>query len=181
GRMAVRSALLCLWMGARRYIATLPLQPRVCPSGPYTVETSCHLCRIPAINPAVRNRGTGSRSVMKTTLTIVGLSLAASLVAQEWPHTPAFRAYADTVLVPVTVTNHRGETLNGLRQGSFSLLEDGVPQDIVSFTGEDTPFSVGVILDMSGSMKATLGAAKEAVHVFLATTNPDDEFFLLTV
>lgn len=118
---------------------------------------------------------------MRTAITIVCLSTALTLAAQESPHTPAFRTNADTVLVPVTVTNHRGEILNGLRQSNFTVLEDRVPQAIVSFTGEDTPCSVGLILDLSGSMRDVLGPAKDAVRAFLATSNPDDDFFLMTV
>lgn len=118
---------------------------------------------------------------MRIRIKLVCFSMAMSVVAQEWPHTPAFRTNADTVLVPVTVMNHRGEILKGLRQSNFTVLEDRVPQAIVSFTGEDTPCSVGLILDLSGSMRDILGPAKDAVRAFLATSNPDDDFLLLTV
>jgi Ca-activated chloride channel family protein len=91
------------------------------------------------------------------------------------------RADVNMILVPVTVTDRRAATVNGLEQKSFTVLDDKVPQKIVSFSSEDSPCSVGVVLDISGSMRNTLGAAKDVVHAFLRTTNSEDEFLLLTV
>jgi Ca-activated chloride channel family protein len=109
--------------------------------------------------------------------------LVPHLRAQEAAHArPAMlRADVKLVLVPVTVTDHRGANVNGLDQKSFTVLDDKVPQKIVSFSTEDSPSSVGVVLDISGSMRNTLGAAKDVVQAFLRTTNTEDEFLLLTV
>jgi len=94
---------------------------------------------------------------------------------------PVLRADVKMVLVPVTVTDRRGANVNGLEQKSFTVLDDKAPQTIVSFSTEDSPCSVGVVLDISGSMRNTLGAAKDVVQAFLNTTNSGDEFLLLTV
>jgi len=93
----------------------------------------------------------------------------------------AFRTSAQMVLVPVTVTDHNGKTIEGLRAEDFNVLEDQAPQQIVSFTTEDAPCSVGLVLDISGSMRNTLGAAKGVAQAFFQTANPEDEFLLLTV
>jgi von Willebrand factor type A domain len=42
------------------------------------------------------------------------------------------------------------------------------------------PVSIGVILDMSGSMGTKIKGAREAVQEFLKASNPQDEFFLIT-
>jgi len=94
---------------------------------------------------------------------------------------PVLRADVKMVLVPVSVTDRRGATVSGLDQKNFTVLEDKVPQKIVSFSTDDSPSSVGVVLDVSGSMRNTLGAAKDIVQAFLRTTNKEDEFLLLTV
>jgi Ca-activated chloride channel family protein len=85
------------------------------------------------------------------------------------------------VLVPVTVTDHNGKTIGGLRVEDFNILDDQKPQPIVSFTSEDAPCSVGVVLDVSGSMRNILGSAREIADAFFGTANPEDEFLLLTV
>jgi Ca-activated chloride channel homolog len=96
--------------------------------------------------------------------------------------TPAtFRADAQMVLVPVTVTDRNGKTITGLRAQNFTLLEDQQAQQIMSFGSEDAPCSVGLVLDISGSMRNLLSTAKEVAHAFLGAANPDDEFLLLTV
>ena len=78
------------------------------------------------------------------------------LEAQSAALPAAFRADTHMVLVPVTVTDHNGKTIEGLRAPDFKVLEDQVPQQIVSFTSEDAPCSVGLVLDISGSMRNSL-------------------------
>jgi Ca-activated chloride channel family protein len=85
------------------------------------------------------------------------------------------------VLVPVTVTDRHGKTIEGLRAQSFSVLDDQTPQQIASFTSEDVPCSVGLILDTSGSMRSALITAKNVAQAFIKTANRDDEFLMLTV
>jgi Ca-activated chloride channel family protein len=94
---------------------------------------------------------------------------------------PMIRADADLVLVPVHVTNRAGASLTGLNAGAFTVLENKLARDIVSFGNEDTPCSLGIVLDLSGSMANRLRAASSALHAFLDTANPQDEAFLLTV
>jgi len=85
------------------------------------------------------------------------------------------------VLVPVTVTDRNGKSIEGLRAENFNVFEGQTPRRIVSFTAEDAPCSVGLVLDISGSMRGTLGTAKGVAQSFFQTVNPEDEFLLLTV
>ena len=111
------------------------------------------------------------------------LTLVPHLRGEEGARSPLFalRANVNMILVPVTVTDRRGANVNGLERTSFTVLDDKIPQKIVSFSSEDSPCSVGVVLDISGSMRYTLGGAKDVVKAFLKTTNTEDEFLLLTV
>jgi Ca-activated chloride channel family protein len=77
--------------------------------------------------------------------------------------------------------NRRGAIVNGLRPDAFRIFEDKTPQEIFSFTEQDVPASIGVVLDISGSMKGTLDQAQLALRSFLDTANPEDEAFLYTV
>jgi Ca-activated chloride channel family protein len=85
------------------------------------------------------------------------------------------------VLVPVTVTNRSGAAVDGLAESSFTVLENKIPQPIVSFGSQDLPASIGVIVDLSGSMETKLDVATRALHAFYSTANPADEAFLVTV
>ncbi len=111
------------------------------------------------------------------------LGTALQIVAQKVPERPhtAFKVNADLVLVPVNVVDRKGAIVNGLRADAFRVFDDRVSEQIFSFSEQDVPASVGVILDMSGSMKATLNQAKFAVRSFLDTANPEDEAFLYSV
>jgi Ca-activated chloride channel family protein len=85
----------------------------------------------------------------------------------------------DLALVNVTVTDPYNRLVTGLESDNFRIFEDNVEQEVVNFSSEDVPASIGVILDLSGSMANKLGRAKEAALQFFKTANPQDEFFLI--
>ena len=85
----------------------------------------------------------------------------------------------ELALVNVTVTDPYDRLVTGLESENFRVFEDNVEQEIVSFSSEDVPVSIGVILDFSGSMANKIGKAKLAALQFLKTANPQDEFFLV--
>jgi Ca-activated chloride channel homolog len=85
----------------------------------------------------------------------------------------------DLALVNVTVTDPYNRLVTGLEPDNFRVFEDNVEQEVVNFSSEDVPASVGVILDLSGSMANKVGRAKEAALQFFKTANPQDEFFLI--
>ncbi|MGA2482114.1 MAG: VWA domain-containing protein [Candidatus Acidiferrales bacterium] len=90
------------------------------------------------------------------------------------------RVDVDMALVNATVTDPYGRLVTGLDQGDFRVFEDGVEQEIVHFSGEDVPISIGVIFDMSSSMKNKIDKSREAAIEFFNTANPKDEFFLVS-
>ena len=85
----------------------------------------------------------------------------------------------DLVLATVTVTDRNGRFVTGLEKENFKLSEDKVPQELTYFSSEDVPLSVGIILDVSGSMKDKLKTAVEAAMTFMKGGSPDDEYFLV--
>jgi Ca-activated chloride channel family protein len=94
---------------------------------------------------------------------------------------PSIRANADLVLIPVTVTDRKGAPVTGLESRHFKLMHDNALQSVVSFTQQDVPCSVGVIVDTSGSMVHQLEAAKMVVRAFLETVAPRHEASLMSV
>ncbi len=90
------------------------------------------------------------------------------------------RTDVDLALVNVTVTDPFNRLVTGLDQDNFRVYEDNIEQEIVTFSSEDVPISIGVIFDFSGSMSNKIDKAREAALDFFKTANPQDEFFLVT-
>src|SRR5579871_4019520 len=90
------------------------------------------------------------------------LLAAGNANAQKPSRTANFQAGSQMVLVPVTVTDRNGKSVQSLQPNNFTIFDDRAPQQIISFTNEDAPCSIGLVLDISGSMKTILGIAKDA-------------------
>jgi Ca-activated chloride channel family protein len=86
----------------------------------------------------------------------------------------------DLALVNVTVTDPYNRLVTGLETDNFRVFEDNIEQEVVTFSAEDVPISIGVIFDFSGSMSNKVGKAREAALQFFKTANPQDEFFLVS-
>src|SRR6202048_2795403 len=95
-------------------------------------------------------------------------------------HTKPFKVSVDMVLVPVTITDPLNRLVTGLDRENFHLFEGKDQQEIKTFSSEDAPVSIGVIFDMSGSLRNKVERAREAVIEFFKTANPQDEFFMIT-
>jgi Ca-activated chloride channel family protein len=91
------------------------------------------------------------------------------------------RVDVNLVLVPVTVVDSLNRPIIDLPQQNFSLLEGGVPQKIQYFSREDTPISVALVLDFSGSMYSKIEFVYQAIDEFLKYANPEDEYYVITV
>jgi Ca-activated chloride channel family protein len=85
----------------------------------------------------------------------------------------------DLALVNVTVTDPYNRLVTGLEQDNFRVFEDNTEQEVVHFSSEDVPISIGLIFDMSGSMSNKVEKARLAATQFVKTANPQDEFFLV--
>ncbi len=74
------------------------------------------------------------------------------------------------VRLPVTVLQKK-ELVSGLERADFQVLEDGVPQEITSFTTDkkNPPVYVGVLMDTSPSTAGKLAFSREAAKNFLYT------------
>jgi Ca-activated chloride channel homolog len=91
----------------------------------------------------------------------------------------SLKTETDMTLVNVTVTDPYGRLVTGLEQNNFRVFEDGLEQEVVRFSSEDVPISIGVIFDMSGSMSDKIDKSRLAAVQFFRTANPQDEFFLI--
>jgi Ca-activated chloride channel homolog len=112
---------------------------------------------------------------------ILGFTLA--LIAQEKKTSiPIFKIGVETVFVRTAVSDPLGRYVTGLEKEHFKLFEDKVEQSIIYFGQQSAPISVGIIFDVSASMKDNnnIRKAKSAITRFLQAENPDDECLLIT-
>ena len=90
------------------------------------------------------------------------------------------RVDIDVVLVPVTVTDLKNRPVMDLDKQDFMLLEGNSEEQIQYFGTEDSPISVGVLVDLSGSMKNKIDNVRQAVDQFFNNANPEDDYFVVT-
>lgn len=95
---------------------------------------------------------------------------------------PIFRVGVETVFLKVAVTDSLSRYVTGLGKEHFRVFEDKIEQSISYFGQHSAPISVGIILDVSNSMKDNnnLKKAKNALTRFLESENAEDESFLVT-
>ena len=86
----------------------------------------------------------------------------------------------ELVLVNATVTDSLNRYVSGLEGEHFQIWEDSVEQKIEYFSAEDVPVSVGIIFDVSGSMKDKITTARQAATTFVKSGNPEDEYFIVS-
>lgn len=103
---------------------------------------------------------------------------AVCIIASAQP-APRFNVDTTLVLIPANVTDPANRFVLGLQKQDFHVVEDGTEQTIAHFSGEDTPLSVGLVFDASGSMDDKLEISRQAALQFLKTMNPQDEAFLV--
>jgi Ca-activated chloride channel family protein len=86
----------------------------------------------------------------------------------------------DLVTLTVSVTDNHGRYVSGLDKKDFTISDNKAPQEISFFSDVDSPASVGIVFDVSGSMSGKkINRAKEALSNFIQTSHPDDEYFLI--
>jgi Ca-activated chloride channel family protein len=93
-----------------------------------------------------------------------------------------FAAGVNLVEVYATVTDGRGEPVQGLVSGDFTVAEDGVRQSIATFAAGAVPLSVAVGLDRSFSMgREWLALAVGALREFLGGLKAQDRLAVLAI
>jgi Ca-activated chloride channel family protein len=105
----------------------------------------------------------------------------AATPAHEDEQIPEFRigVKVDLVMMHTSVFDRENRFIDGLTQDRFKVYEDGEPQKIQSFSREDVPVSMGILIDLSGSMRDRMEQVKNAALAFIRAGNPDDQTFLV--
>lgn len=81
--------------------------------------------------------------------------------------------------VTVTVTDQNGRYVTGLQKGDFKLAIDGQDRPIEFFRQDlNTPVSIGILVDTSGSMQPKIPQAQAAISEFVHNLNERDDVFM---
>lgn len=89
-----------------------------------------------------------------------------------------FTADSDLVLLDVSVKDAKGGFVSDLKKENFQIYENGKLQTISHFGKEDTPITVGLVLDDSRSMKSKRAEVINSALAFIDASNPRDEIFV---
>lgn len=81
------------------------------------------------------------------------------------------------VVLPVTVVDQHGRVVTGLTQDDFTVYDNGERQEIQLFTTEEVPWTVGLVIDSSSSMRGQRDAVTAAGAAFAEWSHPLDELF----
>jgi len=113
-------------------------------------------------------------------LFVYSLPAVPALPASRALHAQDFHSTsAELVVLPVVVTDKHGGFVTDLPQDAFTVYDNGRQVPIDLFSNEDTPVTVGLAIDASGSMGPKLGEVIAASMSFVRLSNPQDEFFAI--
>jgi len=84
------------------------------------------------------------------------------------------------VTVPVTVLDRNGRYVPQLRREQFRLFENGEEQKIAYFATTDSPFSVVLLIDTSGSTQFRLDDIQNAAINFVDKLKPTDSVMVMS-
>lgn len=118
--------------------------------------------------------------VIYALLCLMILTLPLDLRAQMSSPDKIRKGNKTLINVPVVVSDREGRYVSGLKKEDFALYENGVEQNIASFSTYDEPVNVALLIDTSGSTKESLKEIKDAAKDFIDLLNPNDKSLVAT-
>ncbi len=103
-------------------------------------------------------------------LAVLFLSVIGAAAQDDDP----IRIDSSLVRLNVGVVDQKGRPVTSLDKGNFELFEDGVEQEILRLEPSSAPFSVVMILDMSGSTLGFRQVIKASAFRFIDALSPVD-------
>jgi Ca-activated chloride channel homolog len=90
------------------------------------------------------------------------------------------RVSTSLITVPAQVMDRNGRFIGNLQQSDFVLYENGVQQQLSHFGSVEQPFTVALLLDVSGSTQTRLQAIRSAANAFISKLRPNDRIMLVS-
>ena len=105
---------------------------------------------------------------------------AAQPTPEEVDENDIVRVDTTLVTVPVSVLDHDGRFVPGLKKEDFKLFENDQEQSIAYFEPAEKPFTVALLLDTSASTHFHLDEIKEAAIAFAKQLRPQDRVLIVS-
>lgn len=105
---------------------------------------------------------------------------AAQPTPEEVDENDIVRVDTTLVTVPVSVLDHDGRFVPGLKREDFKLFENDQEQAIAYFEPSEKPFTVALLLDTSASTHFHLDEIKEAAIAFARQLRPQDRVLIVS-
>lgn len=127
----------------------------------------------------------GAKMLLRVMLPSVVLTLLVSYphpcIAQPGEPSETIKVDSDLVDLRVSVVRlNPNDPVSALQQKDFMVYEDGKPQEIVFFAGEDAPFDLVLLLDLSGSTSDKIKLIRNSAKRFVESTRPMDRVAIVT-
>ena len=84
------------------------------------------------------------------------------------------------VSVTVTVSDKHRRFVTGLTKDQFEVYDDNVKQEIALFSTQDSPLTLGIVYDVSGSMNPLSTQSFHALKGLFEYSHTDDEYFVVS-
>ncbi len=127
------------------------------------------------------NGAKGFGVLLASVLLVILISYPKTCIAQTGEPTETIRIVSDLVDLRVSVFRlNPDDPVFPLQQKDFRVFEDGQPQEIVFFAGEDAPFDLVLLLDLSGSSKDKIKLIRSSAKRFVDSTRPMDRIAIVT-
>src|SRR6266850_4439378 len=90
------------------------------------------------------------------------------------------RVSTSLISVPAVVMDRNGRYVPNLKKEDFRIFEDGVEQRVAYFASVERPFTVALMLDVSGSTQSQLSEIREAANTFVGRLRANDRMMAVT-
>src|SRR5436190_13029442 len=84
------------------------------------------------------------------------------------------------ITIPTVVMDRNGRYVANLRKEDFKVYDNGVEQQVSYFASIEKPFTVALLLDVSGSTKYQLSQICAAADTFINRLRPNDRMMAIT-
>ena len=98
----------------------------------------------------------------------------------EFDQNDIVRVSTSLITVPAEVLDRSGRNVGNLQKADFRIFENGVEQQLAYFASVEQPFTVALLLDVSGSTQSQLQAIRTAANTFIKRLRPNDRLLLVS-